>query len=557
MDEQSRLAMYAAFEQIYKTNPQDQSRRYIHGNIILVPADPNDPDSIQLIALQIDDRPIDVTYSYQGKSITEQVVLPYAVFMRPSKDPKKRNHFHYHVLSLKPLGSGAFASAFTDEFDISRKNNKIIVEESNRKALKIYKNTPEPTARNEHDRMNQAYPYKRGSKGHARGKHKVGLVSHYNGSVRRNILYGKRFKGVPLLDALCNYQFSYPERLLIINNLIRELMLLHKRGVLHRDLKLENIMFDPITFKVKIIDFGLSDEMSNISERVSGSPFMLGPETLSLKTGAVKQDLSKLDHYALAGIIAEILGGNATDDKAAETIRLINAKINNVTSVIKTPYNFNDLTNSTIIDANDKAEIITWLQQLSADDPKDRPDLNFISEKFAGLLKPYRDDSKEQLITLIERAEEPLKKYEGKRFEKIAAYQAKLGCIKNNLTANPENLLTPGSKQIHFNNYKKAFIALDKIINSNEFTEASIQAEFGEHQDYCFFSLKAMLFKLKSWWPHILGGSSKGELLSKHGWHNTNSLNCAIEYRKQALKLYENLKNHPANLSTKQTVGIS
>lgn len=44
--------------------------------------------------------------------------------------------------------------------------------------------------------------------------------------------------------------------------IFRQLMLavgyMHSRGKAHRDLKLENILFDPETKKIKIIDFGFS-----------------------------------------------------------------------------------------------------------------------------------------------------------------------------------------------------------------------------------------------------------------------------------------------------------
>ncbi|KAI3656591.1 hypothetical protein MP638_003371 [Amoeboaphelidium occidentale] len=72
-------------------------------------------------------------------------------------------------------------------------------------------------------------------------------------------------------------------RFLIINNLISELMMIHSRGIIHCDLKLENILYDNETKRVSIIDYGQSEiesEMEDKGSIVRGSIEYISPEVI-------------------------------------------------------------------------------------------------------------------------------------------------------------------------------------------------------------------------------------------------------------------------------------
>ena len=56
---------------------------------------------------------------------------------------------------------------------------------------------------------------------------------------------------------------------------------LHENGIMHRDLKLENLMLD-INGYVKIIDFGLAKRLNpqDVANTVCGTPFYYAPELI-------------------------------------------------------------------------------------------------------------------------------------------------------------------------------------------------------------------------------------------------------------------------------------
>lgn len=68
---------------------------------------------------------------------------------------------------------------------------------------------------------------------------------------------------------------------LIFNQLLNALEACHKKGIVHRDIKLENIMIEKNTHKIKLIDFGLCFITDNMDEKIdsfSGSSKYVPPE---------------------------------------------------------------------------------------------------------------------------------------------------------------------------------------------------------------------------------------------------------------------------------------
>ena len=80
---------------------------------------------------------------------------------------------------------------------------------------------------------------------------------------------------------------------------------LHENGIMHRDLKLENLMLD-INGYVKIIDFGLAKRLNpqDVANTVCGTPFYYAPELISLQS----YDKS-VDWWAIGILMFEMLTG--------------------------------------------------------------------------------------------------------------------------------------------------------------------------------------------------------------------------------------------------------
>lgn len=71
---------------------------------------------------------------------------------------------------------------------------------------------------------------------------------------------------------------------LIMRQLLKGLHHCHTQGILHRDIKLENILIKSKTnLEIRIIDFGFGIEQSKINEKVlCGTPQYLAPEIVTL-----------------------------------------------------------------------------------------------------------------------------------------------------------------------------------------------------------------------------------------------------------------------------------
>lgn len=80
--------------------------------------------------------------------------------------------------------------------------------------------------------------------------------------------------------------FSEPQAAYLVKQVLSGVAYLHSKGIVHRDLKLENLLLDGDLPKstVKIADFGLSKVFSSNAtlSTVCGSPLYMAPELLML-----------------------------------------------------------------------------------------------------------------------------------------------------------------------------------------------------------------------------------------------------------------------------------
>lgn len=79
----------------------------------------------------------------------------------------------------------------------------------------------------------------------------------------------------------------------------------HQRGVIHRDIKPDNLMFDPATGQLKITDFGVAraeDSSATQTGMVLGTPAYMAPEQLAGAPASASGDL-----YSLGVVLFELL----------------------------------------------------------------------------------------------------------------------------------------------------------------------------------------------------------------------------------------------------------
>ena len=125
---------------------------------------------------------------------------------------------------------------------------------------------------------------------------------------------GMGYVAMELLTGSDLGRYTRPTRLLpealaldIAARLAQALAYAHRAGVVHRDVKPANVMFDPATNSVKLTDFGLAravDAEATRSGVLLGSPAYMAPEMLAGARADAAGDL-----YSLGVLLFELLTG--------------------------------------------------------------------------------------------------------------------------------------------------------------------------------------------------------------------------------------------------------
>lgn len=107
--------------------------------------------------------------------------------------------------------------------------------------------------------------------------------------------------GGELFDLVSSFPIGVPETLAssILHQIFTAVSKLHSLDIAHLDLKLENIMYNPDTGKIKIIDFGYASTTENKLNEFSGSVHYFAPQLLN----EIPYDGKKADMWSL-GIIS-------------------------------------------------------------------------------------------------------------------------------------------------------------------------------------------------------------------------------------------------------------
>jgi len=114
----------------------------------------------------------------------------------------------------------------------------------------------------------------------------------------------------PTLEKAVNRQgcFSEIDSLRVLRQLVDALDYMHRVGVAHRDIKCDNILYNPENKQTKIIDFGLSHcftDSNKMSHEYVGTPSNMPPELLSRQL----YHPIKADVWSLGIVFLELLLG--------------------------------------------------------------------------------------------------------------------------------------------------------------------------------------------------------------------------------------------------------
>lgn len=103
---------------------------------------------------------------------------------------------------------------------------------------------------------------------------------------------------------------SEPEAKWIFRQLIYGIEYLHSRNIAHRDIKLENIIFEKSLTKVKLVDFGFATCLREQGEKIKifcGTPTYMAPEIVSKEHSGYAAPPA--DVWALGVVLYLLLSG--------------------------------------------------------------------------------------------------------------------------------------------------------------------------------------------------------------------------------------------------------
>lgn len=140
---------------------------------------------------------------------------------------------------------------------------------------------------------------KREAEIHSRLKHPniIGFIDSFEENGYFYIVLEYANKG-NLLDYLAkhNYELKLTDKLKIFLKICKGLELLHSKGILHRDLKCENVLLSVDNngeLLVKLADFGASRDVTNVTGKLTliGTPSYVSPELLMGKSYGKGNDI--------------------------------------------------------------------------------------------------------------------------------------------------------------------------------------------------------------------------------------------------------------------------
>lgn len=146
------------------------------------------------------------------------------------------------------------------------------------------------------------------------------MFSKFKHSNREYIVM--EYGGITLTKFMKDYGKCSPQRpglpeqtvLSIFRQLVSGLYELQCKGILHRDIKPDNILINEDTEEVKIVDFGLAN-FADMARTMLGTPLYMAPELVVERKNT---DSSRCDVWSLGLVLYEMLTGEPFFQEMAE-----------------------------------------------------------------------------------------------------------------------------------------------------------------------------------------------------------------------------------------------
>lgn len=141
-----------------------------------------------------------------------------------------------------------------------------------------------------------------------------GVIKAYSLEKYKNtfVMILEDFGGESLKNQIGSKKFMLEKLLRLAIHLTETLEEIHKNHVIHKDINTSNIIWNPKTDQIKIIDFGISTRLSRVTPRLLNPDILEGtlPYISPEQTGRMNRTLDyRTDFYSLGVTFYEILTG--------------------------------------------------------------------------------------------------------------------------------------------------------------------------------------------------------------------------------------------------------
>jgi serine/threonine protein kinase len=131
-------------------------------------------------------------------------------------------------------------------------------------------------------------------------------VNEHSDHLKMHYLVMEYVPGMELKDYLKQTgKIPFDEVLQIMFECCKALDYIHFHGIVHRDIKLGNIMYNPNYKMVKLMDFGIADQLQTKAAKGVGTLFYMSPE--HFQDGA--ELTAKTDIFALGAVMYQLITG--------------------------------------------------------------------------------------------------------------------------------------------------------------------------------------------------------------------------------------------------------